>query len=280
MRPFYCTDITNDKKNKDYNGKEFITATVPKEAQDEFDKKSDEQLKEINKLNMDLIPHLIKSLCLMVGSMITFAALIRGFRIGFAELFAEQTWLPIVGVLALIVGVLAHLIEKKIKGSAIGGKTMEDIDAEFDRLADELYAALGVPSYAEKTDIFVFSYKTKDGATVPEEFFNLDFMTYEDGGALHLSDSESIYSFKIENMKQIRAVNETVPIACWNKKDEPTDPKYEKYITRSKKHLYGTTDKYYILEVENEGEISEIYFPSYELPVFERLTGVTYVSQG
>ena len=36
---------------------------------------------------------------------------------------------------------------------------------------------------------------------------------------------------------------------------------------------------YYILEIEHNDEIFGIYFPCYELPIFEKLTGLTAQKQ-
>lgn len=273
MKPFYCTDLTLDKNNKEQNGKEFITATLPQDVLDDFNKKSDEHFKKFKKLHM-FLPILIKGLCLYAGLMLSVPLLIRGFRVGFGEMLAQNSLLFIIGISCLLIAAITYLIEIKIKKSVLNGKTEEEFEAEDDKYLQDVYNALGVPSYATETEIFSFTYKESDGVTPQDDFFNDSFVAYEDGDSLHFSDSLSVYSFKKNDLVGIRRVNQIVPIAWWHKDGEPTDEKYAKYITPSKKHIHGTIDRYYILEVIHNGETFGIYFPSYELPTFEKLTGL------
>jgi hypothetical protein len=39
MKPFFCIDITSDKKNEASNGSEFITRTASKQKVEEFENK-------------------------------------------------------------------------------------------------------------------------------------------------------------------------------------------------------------------------------------------------
>ena len=278
MKPFYGVDITHDKKNKNINSKEFITVTVDKELDEAC-------LEEINEFYSKsakadpLLLNLFNKLSGMFGLYLIAMLLVKGLEVGFDRVFGGNlVSMFIIGVALLVCYVVTYFILKNRKKTAFGDKSEEEAEAEMNKHLDYLHTSMGVPDYAEDVDVLIFTYKMENGEPVPGDGdleIPMDFKAYSDSGALHLSDGAAVYSFNIKDMSGIRTVEKKIGLICWNKKVESTDAKYEKYITPSKKHSHGMIDKYHILEIERDGEITGIYFPSYELPTFERLTGVT-----
>ncbi len=278
MKPFYGVDITNDKKNEKINSEEFITATVDKTLEAACSKEVDEFYDKSAKAD-PLWLNLVKTLSGGFGFYIIAMLLVKGLEEGFSYIFGgDLVWMFIIGVALLVCFAVSHFILKKRKETVFGDESEEEAEAEMNKHLDYLHTSMGVPDYAEDVDVLIFTYKIENGEPIPggvDLEMPMDFKAYDDSGALHLSNGAAVYSFNKNDMRSIRTVEKEIGLISWNKKVEPTDARYAKYITPSKKYSKGMIDKYHILEVERDGEITGIYFPSYELPTFERLTGVT-----
>ena len=155
---------------------------------------------------------------------------------------------------------------------------MENIDLNV----KNIYEELGVPNTAYSVDIFGFKYKIKDGKIVvkssafqPSNFINTDFSCFISDNKLHLVDLTDVYSFDLSNFKRIVAVKKTADFTPWNKQESPNDERYKPFKIRNNQIGINFVKPYYILEYEQDGETYGIYFPPYELSVFESLTGLT-----
>jgi hypothetical protein len=278
MKPFYCIDLTHDKKNTKINGEEFITVKVDEKDCETYSKKGNEYYGKMLKAD-PLWVNIVKPLSLIFGLYIMGMLLLACFKKGFAETFASLWGLFIAGVALLAIGGALHFIMKKRKEMIYKDKSEEELEKEAKAEYLALLGTMGVPSYAEPIDIFHFEYKLKDGDELPMAkencFLNTEFHAYEEGGCLKMTDGDAVYSFDIKDMKRIRTVERKISIFFWNKDVKPTDPRFDPFLLEVDKDEHVTIYKMHILELEREGETFGIYFPDYELPAFERLTGLT-----
>ena len=72
----------------------------------------------------------------------------------------------------------------------------------------------------------------------------------------------------------IRTIWKSIAVPTWNKETELGKGCYKEYKLTVDKYQCVHMKKYYILEFEQNGETWGIYFPQYELPVVETLTGI------
>lgn len=278
MKPFYCIDLTHDKKNTKINGEEFITVKVNENDCITYSKKGNEYYDKMSKAE-PVWMSIVKSLSLGLGAYITAMFLLACFKKGFDETFASLWGLFIAGVGLLAIGGALHFIIKKRKEMIYKDKSEEELEKEAKEEYLALLATMGVPSYAVPVDIFTFEYKLKEGDELPMAkencFLNTEFHAYEEGGCLKMTDGDAVYSFDIKDMKRIRTVDRKISIFFWNKDVKPTDPRFDTYKFEVDKDESVTIYKMHILELERDGETFGIYFPDYELHAFERLTGLT-----
>lgn len=278
MKPFYCIDLTHDKKNTKINGEEFITVKVDEKDCETYSKNGNEYYDKMSKAE-PVWMSIVKPLSLGLGAYITGMFLLACFKKGFADTFASLWGLFIAGVALLAIGGALHFIMKKRKAMIYKDKSEEELKKEAKEEYLALLGTMGVPSYAVPVDIFHFEYKLKDGDELPMSkdnfFLNTEFHAYEEGGYLKMTDGDAVYSFNIKDMKNIRTVDRKISLLFWHKDVKPTDPRFDTYKFEVDKDEQVTIYKMHILELEREGETFGIYFPDYELPAFERLTGLT-----
>ena len=76
------------------------------------------------------------------------------------------------------------------------------------------------------------------------------------------------------SLKGIQTVKKTALFHGWNKELPPTDKSFKPYRVAINQYESITCKPYYILEAEIGSETWGLYFPGYELPVVEGLTGL------
>ena len=106
-------------------------------------------------------------------------------------------------------------------------------------------------------------------------YLNFEVKVFTEGEDVHFADLGTRYTFHRTDFRAIRTVYKRVSIPCWNKEEDPKSDKYKPY--KLVVNNIGTVffKSYHILELEREGRLYGIYFPCYELPVFEKITGLT-----
>jgi hypothetical protein len=283
MKPILCIDVTLDKKNEQFVGDEFITASTPKEIMEKHEQMQNEGLEVIEKAKLPLPLRIVKSIAGFISLILLLSCLRFGLEDGFVELFKNS-----VGIIFLIVGAICggiwlalNFASKKKEEKVF---TEENIDQKaMDLQKDDamLYAALGVPETAENVDFLMFRYKVKNGeikpqapGLMPTPYINFNAKAYDDGRALCVAGVDNAYSFPKDEMKAIRTVNKSIALLNWNKDEEPTKGKYKEYKLGTDNMGLVHAKPYHILEIEHNGELYGLYFPCYELPVIERLTGL------
>ena len=276
MKPIFAIDITEDKKNDKVNGERFITGRISFDTKSRFEQKSENLEQTVEKSKLPTWMGVAKIVCGFVF-LIVLAGTIRSGA-DLEQAFQNAPWLlisgAVCGVAWAVLQIMSKKKEKEVFTEENAVEQAENIRADI----KEIYKELGVPSNARNIDIMTFKYAEKDGkikvkATGMQmfEYANLDVKAYTRDGYLHLADIESVYSFKLSEIKAIRSVKKHTTLSSWNKDAEPTDKKYKLTVDQyGMIHIKG----YHIIEIEQEGEIYGIYFPSYEREAFEMLTGL------
>ena len=283
MKPFLGTDITEDKKNEEYNGKEFLIAeTSP--AMVEALESSGEKAKDLmdaSKLPLPL--RIVKSICGIAAALVALAVFKAFVRddISIAEAYGNAPVLFwIMGVAAVLWLILKLLADRKEK-AVLGSEDAARFNSRFSAVSDSVFAELEVPESARAVDILSFKYKLKDGVPKVVEsgmsitpYDNHEYRLFTDAENLYLADFYGKYAFPRDSLRIIRKVSKKVRVPVWNKDEAPDEGEYKQYKLATDNYGCIHVKPYYILELEHEGELWGIYFPCYELPAFTELTGL------
>lgn len=276
IKPVFGTDITTDWRNDWSNSDEFIARKVRPETELLLENANKASISIEKKSVLPWYALVLKFLMGAAALFGLFGFIDIGLDNGFGE-FSQKNlpWLLLFiagGALWLALFIYGRLRGKKVSAS----NEAAEADAEEKRAFSAAREELGVPDDAEAVDIFLLSYKHKNGKLKIDGdpfWLNGEVYAYRDGDALMLWGGEKVWAFPIENMNGIKTVRAFKTALCWNKKEKHKEGRFAQY--KLVPNNYGLRMKFYhILELEHGGERYGLYFPCWEKPVFERLTGL------
>ena len=279
MKPLFGFDITEDKNSETYYADLFKTKSVDEEISKRLDDATNTIDSTVEKASVPTVLTIIQYLTFFYGVLVIGAMF--GVDGGPKQAFENAPILSITGLIALIPAIVIWVYSKMKQKKVYAEENSEGQMKTLEDYAMEAFDNLGVPKDAKETDILLFRFRIKDGkvkmhtptmASTP--FYNHVFRVWRDGFTLYIADVASLYTFHPETFKTIRKIKKCAILPTWNKKEKYNKGEYKQYKLGSSNA--GILAKpYYILVVEKDGEEYGIYFPCYELPTFEALTGLT-----
>ena len=277
MKPIFCIDVTLDKKNEIVNGSEFITRTASKQKIEEYENKQEDFEQTVKKSKLPMWLRIIKYLCCLLFWIVLAASV----KAGFETALKNGPILVVSGALCGILWIILHFAskakEKKVLKEEDAERQSKEIYEDFKNIHNEL----NVPDDAAEVDVLLFKYKMKNGKIRPyvsglqtTAYINVSVKMYETNDALHIADLENVYSFAKSELKVITTVNKRISVPTWNKDEDPRKGRFKCHKMTVSNIGNVFFKPYYILEIEHESQIFGIYFPCYELEIFEHLTGL------
>ncbi len=283
MKPLLGIDLTNNKKNEQLNGSEFITAK-PSEAMSRALEKALNGADEVyEKARLPLVIRIIKFICGVAGTIII-AAFIESLvseEISIKDLSVNQSGILCFAVACIVIWLILEIISRKKEKSVLEKDESTRTLTKLESVTDAIFAELNVPANAKDVDILSFFYKVKDGEIKMHQkgmqvaqYYNFNYKIFADSENFYMANLEEKYAFPLSSLRTIRTVKKHIILFSWNKEE-----KYNKGIYKQYKLQMGESGeihckKYYIMELEHNGEIWGIYFPDFELPSFEEVTGL------
>lgn len=277
MKPFLGIDVTTDKNNELFNGEEFLIQTPSAALASALDSSSEKALKTVEKANLPPLFRVMMYIC-GIAALLIVSGILRADA-SFAEGYKNAPWLywaaGICAVTWLVLWLWSIQKSKTVLETEEASQTLSHLDS----ITRSIYAELAVPADAKDMDLLFFFYKIKDGEIKPVEksvvtYFNPEFKIFTDEENLYLANLEGKYAFPLSSIVKIHTVKKHIHIPQWNKEE-----KYNKGIYKQYKLTQDNFDSihckyYHILEIHHQSETYGIYFPCYELPVLEALTGL------
>ena len=279
IKPLFGFDVTNDKKSNVYYADLFTSKKVDESLGKALDEKTESFESTMSSSEFSPIVTIIMYLALAFGIMVTGPMLtVEG---GIPTAINNGPILCYAGIASLIVGSTLW-IASKIKKKKVMKE--ENVSEQLDTIksyAEASYQFLGVPNDAHDTDILMFRFTLKNGKTKPvtpplasTPFINHSFKVFSEGDNLCVADVATVFSFPNSSLKAIHKIEKNAMLPTWNKQIAYNKGEYKKYKLSSS-NIGIRSKPYYILKIEKDGELYGIYFPCYELPTFEALTGLT-----
>lgn len=284
MKPFLGIDITQDKNNEQFNGEEFLVAKTSQAQSQALEQASMNSVELLNKATTPMWYTILMIVCVMLGSsgilgMVSFAS--EEDDIGFLDVYAKLPWLFWLSLAFIAVFAVMSIFAKRKVNDVLESNESEHVSSQLDTIAKNIYAELGVPANAPEVDILSFSYKLKNGEPVVKEtdfsitpYDNLVNRVFVEDNILFIADREGKYAFSLSELRAIRTVKKTIIVPMWYKDTPHNKGEYKAYKINLDDDANVSFKPYHILELEHNGEIWGIYFPCYELPIFEKLTGL------
>ncbi|MGN0492232.1 MAG: hypothetical protein ACI4F7_01170 [Acutalibacteraceae bacterium] len=237
MRPFLGIDLTEDKKNEQLNGEEFIIERVSSDMSETLSRSVEDAVDAVEGAKLPLAARIVHWVCGLVGA-VTAIGLLKAVTgedgITLAEAYQNAPWLFWITVACLLVWLiltlLSHQKEKTVTESSKSSHAFSRLDTVTDNIFDELE----VPSDTRAVDILSFNYKIKDGIPKAHEkglditpYNNFEFRAFTDSENLYLADLEGKYCFPLSSFCAIHTVNKRISVPDWNKETEPNKGIYK-----------------------------------------------------
>lgn len=280
MKPFIGVDITEDKKNESINGLEFAVQSVS-EIQSQVLENAQETANEFaKKAKLPLPINAISSICGVAGFLGIGIIVESTENVTIAELYQKLPWAFWACGLCLVVWATLTVLAKKKERRVFESDEGESTKRRLDMALQGVYTDLGVPENAETVDLLAFRYKSKNDKIVAKEtygspaiYLNIEFKAFVEDSKLMIADVEKKFAFDLSEIKAIRTVKKHIIIPEWHKETPHNKGEYKQYklvVNNAGIHI----KKYHIVEFCHNGEEWGIYIPCYELPKFEKLTGL------
>lgn len=284
MKPFGSIDITENKKNERINGAEFIVESTSSGQAKALENETENAEELLKKSKLPLPLRIVEWVCGILAAVVV-ADLLRATTdedaVTLTEAYNNAAWIFWMGGISLLVWAVLALIERNHAKKVLESDENSQVSSQLDRLTDNIYEELGVPEGAVDVDLLTFRYKRKKDKTVPKEqglsmtaYFNPEMKAYVEDDRLCLVDLEHKYAFERSELTAIRTVKKSIALPSWNKDVHPTEGHFKQYKMTVDQYAQTHLKPYHILELRHNGEEWGIYFPCYELPTFEALTGL------
>lgn len=286
MKPFLGINLTADKKNKRVNGDELVVARPSLASAQSLERSAQGANETVEKSKLPLWLRIFQVICGVMGAIFIYSMCRSLMEVSLQTAYKNAPWVFWLGGGGIAIYFVLLLVgkrrEKDVLGSDEGARSIQNLKVN----TQAVYAELSVPGDAESVDVMMFYYKEKKGAVKVCEkgvqlfsHFNPSFRIFVDEGMLCLANTEGKYGIPLSDIRAIRTVNKRVRLQGWNKDEGFNSPRYKPY--KLMPDNYGTIHCrcYHIMELEHDGEQWGIYIPSYELPVFEKMTGLKAIQK-
>ena len=280
MKPVFAIDITENKKNEKINAGPFAAKKLSDETQRKLNALQGEAKETVKSSSLPTALSIIKWIA-GAAALVVGLGLLKGLaKTDIAVAYKNAPALFYIVPACAIIWLVLQLIASARKKQTMDTEQVKKMGEEWENVCRVARKELGVPENAVSADILSFRYKLKNGEPVPSTvgmmmtpFVNTEISLYTENGALMIADGENAWAFPASELRAIRTVNKAVLIPEWHKEDGPREGNFKQF--KLTPNQYGVSVKpYHILEIEHGGESWGIWFPCYELPVFEYLTGL------
>lgn len=283
MKPVFAINVTNNKKNDVSNSEAFVCQRISQVNKDSLDRVSEENDKVIKKASLPL-PLVILRIASMIVGFICFRVFLNlnGDGMTAGELWDKAPTLFIVFGACVVIFFAITFWGKSKSQKVLSSEECAVVSSRVDVVCRNIYAELGVNEQTPEVDVFDFKYKEKKNdisfvanKMSPANFMNFPYKFYFSEGFLYLVSLEAKYRIPLDKIKGITKVNKqaTIPMTMWNKDVAFNSEYYKQFKIRSNDGCIFIKP-YYVLCFEHNGEDWGIYFPCYEISVFEKITGL------
>lgn len=282
MKPLFSRDLTENRKNREQNGEEFLVQAPSLLLTSRLESANASVMETIRRSRLPLALWLLKMLCGGFAALLLAILVLLVVKDGMAGAYAAGAWIFWCAGGCSLAFILLFALEKNREQEALRDGDAEDRLFALSSAAEAIYAELNVPETAKEIDVLLFCYRVKNGeprprprnAMHPTQYSIFSPLTYVEDDRFVLACLEGKYAVPLSALKSIRTVRRRITFAGWNKDTAPTDKSFKPFLSGFDLNGYVRCRWYHVLEFEANGETWGLYFPNYELQTVEELTGL------
>ena len=280
MKPFLGIDLTQNKKNEEINGREFLVQELSVAMSQSLESSAEEAGETLKKAALPLPLRIVQYIC-GFGGLLLLSGILKA-DVSFAEGYQNAPGLYWAAAICLLIWLVLWLGSKFKEKQVLSTDESTQTISHLEGMSNASYNELGVPADAENVDVLSFFYKVKDGEIKVQEkamqvfqYFNLEYKLFADEENIYLSSLHEKFAFPRQSLNSIRTVQKHIRLMDWNKEEAFNKGIYKQYALTHDNYGCIHCKRYHILEIANNGETFGVYIPSYDLPAWEKITGLT-----
>lgn len=268
MRILFC-DNSDSRDNRPAE-EVFLTQKTPESMTDGLEKAEEEYERIQHKHSFPLALIMLRLLLFMAGALTA----LRVLKLEIS--YHDQPTLYWVGGCCLLAAGVLYLAEKYLERRKRNNESVRTGLKRVNAAAKTIREYLAVPGSAVKTDILVFSYRgSEDQPKLRGAALNCEVSLFKQNEDICLFDGSNVFSFPKSELTGIRLVNHGIPVLNWNKKDAPSQKRFQKCGVMSRGNEITGLRFFCALDISRSGDTYSLLFPAYELQTLEELTGLT-----
>ncbi|MBQ8909737.1 MAG: hypothetical protein IJY91_01700 [Oscillospiraceae bacterium] len=279
MKPFLGIDLTANKKNEQFHGEEFLVLKPSAALSSSLESSTEKAEETVARAKLPLPFRIIQYVC-GLAALLLVSGILRG-EVSFAEGYRNAPWIYWGAGICAVIWLILWLWSRQKSNAVLSTEESTQTLSHLESVSDSIYTELSVPGDAKEVDILSFFYKVKDGKIKVCEkglqiaqYLNPVFKIFSNSENLYLSNLEGKYAFPLSSITSIHTVKKHIRMIGWNKEEALNKGIYKQYKLTADDYGCVHCKYYHILEINHQGDVYGIYFPCYELPVFEKLTGL------
>jgi|GEM_PF-3575285 len=280
MKELFGVDKTANKRNEFEDGLSYEAKKISGELQAKMGLHNENAKELENKTEFSPALSILRWICAL-GGFALIVAIVRNIgNLSIGQMFNNAPWLFIIcGALAVgwvLLTVYAHLRKRGAESS--GEFAAAEADAES--LIAEAKRELGIPENAEKIDGLMYEYKSKDGDNkIPEQlyghFIRGSVYVFTENGCLCICDSAVRYNVPLHDIEGVDIIKKKFYMTGWDKAVMFNEEPYKEFTYKEADNLGRIwLRSICVMRFRLQGDEFNFRFPTYELAVIERLTGI------
>lgn len=286
MRPFLGTNL-DATEDAPMDGKEFIVRT-PSAAMmptiEQYNKKAADEIdKQIGSIKKRLPLIMLRYLCMcapLIVILSSFSAMMEG--VTFREVLSNGRYLYLGAAIAFCIGLFLRHREKLHDAAEEEEEKKSDTADNGKEIYRQVMADMEVPAGTKELEVLYFDYKIKNGEYINKcksesgavYFYNGVFDSYADAENLYLADMEGVYAFPRSSVVKLHTVEKKCELTMWLKDKDIGDEEFSDFHLKEDSEGDVHCNRYHVLEINHNGEVWGIYFPSYEIRTLEEWSGL------
>ncbi len=286
MKNIFGINVTQDKKNTDYDGKVFVTKGIDNGLSNSLDDIEVEYSKMIKNGQMPLWLGLFYFiswgyvLIFILGNI----RAVTDSNLTFKQAYHNAPALYYLALFFLISFIILFIFKKKKMKNAIQSDEFKNLETSLNQMINEANEQLEIPENAEEIDVFSFKYiidkngkrKIKNNSINLYDYQNFVVKIYATDEKFYLYDLKSRYEIPLTAFKEIKRIKKLSTLTTWNKEEPINSKQYKIFKVYANSNGMITCRYYYSILIEDIYGEYELLVPPYDIEKIANMIHLEY----
>ncbi len=248
----------------------FVTERIDEGEAKSIDLLNAEYDEQIKHSRLPLYLRIIKYVCSLLA-LIAVASIIKA-DVPIDVAFGNAPYIFIAGGASIVIAIALWIIEAVKRNEYLNGEEFRKYRAKEAATAKRLMTKLMIPEDARLIDVLAEGHKGENNDAENEsareakpQFIPIEMFAYKDEGGFHLADCSGVFTFPLDEIIGVSAIESKATLLCWNKTDSIRSEKYKDYKMSADGLDRIHIKNYYSLAVRRDETDYEILIPAYEI---------------